>query len=245
MHWYRHPTTVDRLAAEYVLGSLHGGARRRFEQVMPAHPALTRAVVYWQEKLHPLDQALPDVKPSNAAWERVAARAFGAPRESAKKASWWQRLLSPAPAGALALGLLLGGVLPNILLAPVPSETQLPESYVGVLATADGRTGLIVSSLRRAKVVDLKRVTAVPTPAGKTLYLWTLDDDGAARPVGAVPDGTFVSVKIAADSETTFRRARELALSHEPIGSHPAQPSGAFVYRGLCGKLWKLKPPPG
>lgn len=184
------------------------------------------------------------MKPSNAAWERITERAFDAARESAKKAGWWQRLLAPVPAGALALGLLLGGVLPNLLLAPGSSETQLPESYVGVLATADGRTGLIVSSLRREKVVDLKRVTAVPTPAGKTLFLWTLDDDGVVRPVGAVPDGTFVSVRIAADSETTFRRARELALSHEPIGSPPAQPSSAFVYRGLCGKLWKLKPAP-
>lgn len=244
MNWYRHPTTVDRLAAEYVLGSLHGGARRRFEKVMAAHPALARAVVYWQEKLHPLDQALPDMTPSKAVWDRVLARAFGATQGSAKKASWWQRLLSPAPAGALALGLLLGGVLPQFLLAPESSQTQLPESYVGVLATADGRTGLIVSSLRREKVVDLKRVTAVPTPTGKTLFLWTLDDDGGVRPVGAVPDGSFVSVKIAADSETTFRRARELALSHEPLGSQPAQPSGAFVYRGLCGKLWKLKPAP-
>lgn len=46
MNWYRHPATIDRLAAEYVLGSLHGGARSRFEQVMGAHPAVARAVVF-------------------------------------------------------------------------------------------------------------------------------------------------------------------------------------------------------
>lgn len=242
MNWYRHSETVDRLAAAYVLGSLHGRARRRFEQVMAAHPALTRAVVYWQEKLHPLDLALPDMAAGTAVWERIATRSFGAAREAAPKLSWWRRLVSPVPAGALALGLLVGGVVPRMLLAPPQSETQLPESYVGVLATADGRTGMIVSSLRREKVVDLKRITAVPVPAGQTLYLWTLDDDGVVRPVGAVPEGAFVSVKLAADSETTFRKARELALSHEAIGTQPAQPSGGFVYRGLCGKLWKLKP---
>lgn len=242
MNWYRHPATIDRLAAEYVLGSLHGRARRRFEQVMAAHPALTRAVISWQEKLHPLDQALPAMKPSAAAWDRIAARSFGTAQAATAKPSWWQRLLAPVPAGALALGLLVGGVVPQMLLGPGTPETQLPESYVGVLATADGRTGLIVSSLRREKVVDLKRVSAVPTPAGQTLYLWTIEDDGGVRPVGAVPDGAFVSIELAADSETTFRKARELALSHEAIGSRPAQPSGAFVYRGLCGKLWKLKP---
>jgi hypothetical protein len=34
-----------------------------------------------------------------------------------------------------------------------------------------------------------------------------------------------------------------LALSIESAGAAPALPSGPFVYRGLCGKLWRIKPP--
>ena len=38
----------DRLAAEYVLGTLTGGARRRFDALLPAHPTLRRAVTGWE-----------------------------------------------------------------------------------------------------------------------------------------------------------------------------------------------------
>ena len=30
-YWHQHPETIDRLAAEYALGTLHGSARLRFE----------------------------------------------------------------------------------------------------------------------------------------------------------------------------------------------------------------------
>ena len=37
---YTRPELADRLASEYVLGTLQGRARRRFEALLPAHPAL-------------------------------------------------------------------------------------------------------------------------------------------------------------------------------------------------------------
>lgn len=158
-------------------------------------------------------------------------------------------LLSPAPAFALAAGLLVGVLVPGQLLtggaepADPATATELPASYVGVLATADGRTGLIVSSLRRGLVLDIKRVQAVPVPAGQTLYLWTLDAQGRAQPVGAFEAGAFVRVGLPRPAEDLFAQAVELGVSLEPSGSAPTTPSGAFVYRGLCGKLWRLPPP--
>ena len=45
---YSRPELADRLAAEYVLGTLQGPARRRFEALQQAHPALRQAVAQWQ-----------------------------------------------------------------------------------------------------------------------------------------------------------------------------------------------------
>ena len=178
MNLHRHPELLDRLAAEYALGTMHGGARRRFQALMRQHVVVTQAVARWDERLTPM-------------------------------------------------------------------TAQLPESYVGVLATADGRQGLIVSSLRRGRALDLKVIQAVPVPAGSVAVLWTLDAQGRPQAVGPLPPlpaGGFVSVALPRVADELFARAVELAVSVEPAGSLPAQPGSAYVYRGLCGKLWKLPP---
>lgn len=171
--------------------------------------------------------------------------------------SAWQRLgqalqslLAPAPAFALAAGLLAGVLLPGQLAqlqGPAPSEdnaTELPPSYVGVLATADGRTGLIVSSLRRGRVMDVKRVQAVEVPPGQTLYLWTLNAQGRMHPIGPLGNAPFNRVALPQPAEDLFAQATELGVTLEPAGTRPQVPSSTFVYRGLCGKLWRVPPAP-
>ena len=260
---YRRPELRDRLASEYVLGTLHGRARKRFQQLLRDDLELRDCVAFWERELTPMAAPLSVSAPSAKVWEGIAARV--APRDSAALAKgtrakaaqagpgWLERWFGLRSLAPLAAGLFLGvsaaligpglvgrgsGELSNGL-----SETQLPESYVGVLATADGRTGLIVSSLRQGKVMDVKRIAPVPVPDGQTLFLWAIEANGKARPIGAVPQGSFVQVPLAQTSEQLFGSATELALSIEPLGAAPLQPGGAFVYRGLCGKLWRVKAP--
>ena len=52
----------------------------------------------------------------------------------------------------------------------------------------------------------------------------------------------FLSVELGRPAEDAFARAVELAVSVEPAGSLPVAPGSAFVYRGLCGKLWPAPP---
>ncbi len=51
---YARPELRDRLAAEYVLGTLHGGARRRFQRLLQQQPELRDAVEFWQRELMPM-----------------------------------------------------------------------------------------------------------------------------------------------------------------------------------------------
>lgn len=243
MTWHQTPRLVDLLAGEYALGTLQGGARRRFEKLLARRPDLAEAVARWNERMAPALLALPPQAPAPATWRAIEQRlGFPAP---GVRVPWWKRLLQPAPAGALALGLMVGVLLPSLWQAQhggpdAPPSTQLPESYVGVLGQADGRPGLIVSSLRQGHTVDIKRLAAVPVPAGQVLYLWSLDAAGKASPVAPLPQGAFVHLQLGAPSETVFAKAVELAVSVEREGSSPAMPSSAYVYRGLCGKLWRV-----
>lgn len=265
MNWHQNTSAVDQLAASYVLGTLQGRARRRFEAVMRTSPALSDAVAAWTERLAPMLTTLPPMEPSAALWDSIALRSGVAaanadasapvrvsgstpnspspPRTAAGAASipWWRRLLAPIPAGALAMGLVLGSVLPALWQAQVESQrgSQLPESYVGVLATAQGKPGLIVSSLRRGKVVEVKQIAPVEVPAGRTLHLWRIDKDGNTASLGPIPAGKWVRIALSEPAEKVFFPAVELAVSIEPLGSNPVAPSQAYVYRGLCGKLWR------
>ena len=239
MNWYQHPSAIEQLAAAYVAGTLQGRARRRFESAMQSRPALVAAVNEWTQRLAPLHQALPEQAPSAALWGRIAkATTAGA---AAPTPSWWRRLLAPLPAGALAIGLFMGALLPTLWQAQVSAQRgmELPDSYVGVLATAQGQPGLIVSSLRRGRTVDIKQVAPVDVPAGQTLYLWRIDKAGAVAAVGPLPTGKFTHLALDEPAEKVFFPAVELAVSLEAAGARPAAPSMPYVYRGLCGKLWR------
>lgn len=262
MNWYHHPELLDRLAAEYALGTLHGGSRRRFETVMGQQAVVEQAVARWDERLSPLAGELPPLPADEALWRRIEAQTNATPKSAAvaglapkptpssslgTAGRWWQRVFAPLPAGALAFGLMLGIATPTLfqVLQAEREAAQLPESYVGVLATGDGRQGLIVSSLRRGQTVDLKVVQPVAVPAGSVLFLWTIDAAGQARPVGPLPPlaaGAFVSLPLARPAEDVFFTAVELGVSIEPAGSEPAVAPSTFVYRGLCGKLWRVPP---
>jgi len=239
-YWHQHPDTVDRLAAEYALGTMPARSRRRFEALMQQRQDIHQAVWSWHETMAATLVAQKPMPVNAQQWQKLESRLFAASTQgqAAKRASWWSRWLAPIPSGMLAMGVMVGLVLPSLW----HTSAQLPESYVGVLATDKGQTGLVVSSLRHGLKVDIKQQTTVPVPQGHTLYLWQIDKAGKVDAVAPIPDMAathFVSVALSEESETVFKDAHELAVSIEVQGSQPTQPTGAFVYRGLCGKVWQ------
>jgi anti-sigma-K factor RskA len=250
---YRRPELRERLASEYVLGTLHGRARRRFQQLLRDDWELRDRVAFWERELTPMAAPLSMPAPPDKVWHAIAARVAPAGRASQATPVGglprWMRWFELRTLGAVTAGLFVGVAATLVGPSLVGSgadrigESQLPESYVGVLATPARRTGLIVSSRRHGTLMDVKQVQPAEVPSGKTLFLWAIEADGKARAIGPVPQGAFVQVALPDTSERLFASAAELALSVEAGGSAPAQPSGPFVYRGLCGKLWRVQTP--
>jgi anti-sigma-K factor RskA len=224
---YGRAQLADRLAAEYVLGTLRGPARRRFAALLPAHPALRAAVGDWQTRLAPLADAVAPVQPSAAVWPAIERRLF-ADGASAQALPWWRRLglwqglATAATVAAIGLGVLLNQpppVAPPIVIvlnANPDAQGVQPARFVASV-TPDGRA------------LVLRPVDAVALDATRALELWAVPPQGAPRSLGVVRP----------DQPTTVLRTQLLddtaafAVSLEPAGGSPTgAPTGPILSLG-------------
>ncbi len=237
---YSRPELVDRLAAEYVAGSLRGPARRRLEALLPAHPALRDAVFAWQERLAPLTASIEPQAPPAAVWQRIEARLDGGRAAVAavgKPAAprWWQRLAvwqglsGLALAGVIGLGVLLAS--PGPVSAPVIVVLSPAAPPAGTAAEAVPAS-FVASISGDGRALVTRPLTRVAMQADRTLELWAVPAAGNPRSLGL----------IAADAPTVLRRgaltqgAAALAVSLEPPGGSPTGvPTGPVLYVGKLG----------
>ena len=95
----------ERLAAEYVLGTLTGGARRRFDALLPAHPALRQAVAGWEKRLLPMALKAEAVQPAPRVWTSIEDKLGWTPptKASSLRVRFWQAFATAATVVAVVL----------------------------------------------------------------------------------------------------------------------------------------------
>jgi anti-sigma-K factor RskA len=114
-----HPELADRLAAAYGLGTLRGGARRRFEAQARRSPALRAAALAWQERFAAMTELQPGEAPSPNVWKRIEIELANQRRPGAQTSGplsqqlgralrWWR---GAAFAGGLASAAAIGLVV--------------------------------------------------------------------------------------------------------------------------------------
>ncbi|HEX3141010.1 MAG TPA: anti-sigma factor [Rhizobacter sp.] len=232
---YLLPERLDRLAREYALGTLSGGARRRFERVLAQAPAAGRAVAAWQERFTVLSAGLPPMAPRDAVWSGLEQRLFS---PSPRKVSGWWRWLGGALAGVMLCSVVLR--LQPGLIGLEPQAEALPASYVGLLTDADGKPTVLASSRRHGRQLTLKLLQPLNVPADRVAQLWALPSDGSpAFPLGVVPAGGPSTLTLSDSSEALFFKVSRLAVSLETAAAQPGdKPTQPFILSGHCVKLW-------
>ncbi len=235
---YSRPELADRLAADYVAGTMRGSARRRVEALLPAHPVLREAVKTWQERLAPLSASIAPIDPPPAVWNAIQARIGPSARaaEAARRQSWWQGLAFWRGMTAFATVAAVSAVL--VLSRPTAVDAPIIVVLNATGAQGDATGGAIVpasivasiSGDRRAVVT--RPLTEFALQADRALELWAVPPEGAPRSLGL----------IAANAATVVRRDRlldgaaALAVSLEPAGGSPTgAPTGPVLYVGKLG----------
>jgi len=257
MNLLQHPELLDRLASSYALGTLRGGARRRFEALAREQAPVRAAALIWQSRLASLNELQPQAQPSSAVWTRIDNLVQGEKQSAAQQAvraqtalasaepsglgSWLRSLTvwrTATAAGAFAtiaavsvgIGMReeLGGEIARL-------QTQLQSApqieYVAVLADDKSAASMLVTFDPKAKKLTLQRVGGYQEADDRSLQLWALPPSGGPKSLGVL--GSDKLLRLTA-GESDVREIPTLAISLEPKGGVPSEtgPTGPVLFKG-------------
>ena len=232
---YENPQLRDKLAAEYVLGTLRGRARMRFQQLLERDVALRHAVTAWEARLTPLASAIPAVTPPARVWRAITARIAG----GARRGSFWTSLGWWRGIGIASTALLL--VFAGYIASTPPSEP--PISMLAVLSDQQARPAIVVSwppqKSERNRYLRVKAQAHPEMPAHTSWELWMLPG-GKQPPVslGLMSADLTQTIPLNESASEMIGKVWGLAVSVEPKGGSPTgQPTGPVIFSGQCVKI--------
>src|ERR1700722_11593091 len=175
------PELIDALAAEYVLGTLQGAARRRFERWRAESWHINRRVETWEGRLIVLAMGLTPLAPAPAVWQGIEQKIRLL--EASRPAT--QRIRRPRVAlRTLAAALVLCAVVGGGFVAWRMTERLSLQP----VATIQGAEGAVLWSIeldvrhQRLRAVALAGAVARP---GHSFELWAFPGVcGARGPLG-------------------------------------------------------------
>src|SRR3546814_211533 len=227
----------DMLDAEYVLGTLRGPARRRFEVLMERDSALLAKVDRWQEAFRLLDAIDTPIQPPNRVWRTIQLRLpqrqetiKGFDKLSPNGDSFAQSAMPPRlradwkarafqyrwqfASFALAAALITIMVSPRLFVLDKTSSTFVP---VAVLASTQvgHPQQMVVSFDDNNKKLIVTQLNLAAPATGHSLELWLIAQARKPESLGLLmPQDSQLS------TQNKTRMATEVnpAVSSEPTG---------------------------
>jgi anti-sigma-K factor RskA len=225
---YGRPSLADALAAQFVAGTLRGPARRRFETLLPSHPALQHAVRIWQDRLIPLTGALQPQRPSPAVWRAIEQRLWPAPAAQ----PWWQRLGLWRALSAATMAAVVG--LTVLVLTPPPAQAPVVVVLQGTGADTTVGGSIVASLSGDGRAMVTRTLTPVSLTTDRVLELWSVPPQGNPRSLGLITaNGATVLDRSKLPATLLKGGTAALAVSVEPPGGSPTGvPTGPVVFAG-------------
>ncbi len=256
MNLSQHSELLDRLAAAYALGTLRGGARRRFETLARERAPVRAAALVWQSRMLSVNELQTPAQPPAAVWTRIhnLVRAereqqvmIQTRTEPPARGGWWRSLplwRGTTAAGALAavmavvtavglrddLGAQIGALQARL-------EAQPQIEYVAVLNDDQASASMLVTFDPKNRQLTLQRVGGYQEAADKSLQLWALPPGAAPRSLGVLSQDKLLQL---ATDQQAVGGVPALAISLEPKGGVPSEtgPTGPVLFKGaLIRKL--------
>lgn len=252
MNLIQNPELLDQLAGAYALGTLRGGARRRFETLAREQAPVRAAALIWQSRVASMNELQPPRAPAPAVWTRIH-NLVQAEGEQAAMTAARQGANKPAPGGwfrslALWRGATAAGAVATVfaVVVAVGLRDQLgaqigelqarlsatPQvAYVAVLNDDQASAAMLVTFDPKNNKLTLQRVGGFQEASDKSLQLWALPPTGGPRSLGVLSRERLLQI---AAGEGAVREVPTLAISLEPKGGVPSErgPTGPVLFKG-------------
>ena len=205
----------EQLAGAYVLGTLRGPARKRFERAMQDSAELRDSVLFWEQALAPLLLAEPR-KPARNLLPAIEARLGWARGQDAVRRLPWLPALGFAVVAAVSVMLW------------APWTPKISPDFALALATEEGQLRWQFAVDKTHNWIDVRVVSTPDLSARQDLELWLLVDGSAPKSLGLLSeqDGQIQRIEAA----LPLAEGIGLAVSVEPEGGSPTgQATGPII----------------
>jgi anti-sigma-K factor RskA len=217
---------LDVLCGEYVVGTLRGAARRRFERALTQEPMVARRLQHWQRFLSGQYSDDFAAQPSPATWRRIRRDLDLerlAPRWHARL--WVWRTWAAAATAALVLVL----ALPWFRQPPAPIHYSTVAIMTGKAPQARVTADLSVDR----RLLRLAAERPVLASQAQSFELWLIPVGGGLPLSLAVVGNLDAKVELKAAQAARLAPGAKLAISVEPAGGSPMDgPSGPIILIG-------------
>jgi len=206
---------LDRLAAEYVLGTLRYRARRRFERwlLSPQVGALVKA---WEVRLAGLEPQLEPVTPPDTVWRGIEDRLEL--RKAHRRPAMRLLAIAASLAFFVVAGILLTTRQAGVDVPVTPTLARTQESFL----QADPQTIYWrVEVLGNNQEISMHVHVVHELPSGKSHELWALPEGGTPVSLGLLPHTGDHHRVLTPAQQAALAGAKQIAVSLEPEGGSP------------------------
>lgn len=236
---YQNAKLRQMLAAEYVLGTLHGRARARFQRLLGNDPALLKEVYYWEQRLAAFAASIKPVTPRALVWTQIdhainASKVTRLPEKPARSGvNFWRAWALAATAASVVLGFGMWQEMqrgPQIIEVPKIVAVKAPTlamPYVALLQPEKSEAKWRVSLYPDRAMMKVAATGRYDMDDQHSLELWALEAQGP-RSLGVLP--TEGEAEMPLPKEMQVASDMTLAVSLEPRGGSPTGlPTGPVI----------------
>ena len=215
---------LDALIGEYMLGSLRGGARRRFESALREEPAVALRLRTLQQEFTPNYSERIAETPSAGGWQRLEREL----NLAQYRAPWYSRV---SFLRAWAVG-VTAALLLSLSLLTLRTSTETTLTPIAQLAMKGAAPSVVAAVSADRRTLQLRAARPIVAGPLQSYELWVIPEGGAPLSLAVLGqlDGTLT---VPEGHRGQLRKGALLAITVEPAGGSPTGgPTGPVILSG-------------